>query len=164
MRLVYDVAHNIAKEESYVVDGKKRRLIVHRKGATRAFGPQGQGHSELPEVFRDTGQPVLIPGDMGRASYILAGTSTAMDMTFGSACHGAGRLMSRHQAVRQSKGRAIAKELEAQGIIVRSAGKRTLAEEISEAYKDVSSVVNVVDAAGIAKKVVRLKPVGVVKG
>jgi len=164
MRLVYDVAHNIAKEESYVVDGKKRRLIVHRKGATRAFGPQGGGHSELPEVFRNTGQPVLIPGDMGRASYILAGTSTAMDMTFGSACHGAGRLMSRHQAVRQSKGRAIAKELEAQGIFVRSAGKRTLAEEISEAYKDVSSVVDVVDAAGIAKKVVRLKPVGVVKG
>jgi len=163
MRLIYDVAHNIAKEESYVVDGKKRRLIVHRKGATRAFGP-GRGQPELPEVFHDTGQPVLIPGDMGRASYILAGTSTAMDLTFGSACHGAGRLLSRHQAVKQSKGRAIARELEAQGIIVRSAGKRTLAEEISEAYKDVSSVVDVVDMAGIAKKVVRLRPVGVVKG
>ena len=161
MRLLYDVAHNIAKEESYVVDGKKRRLVVHRKGATRAFGP---GHYELPEVFKTTGQPVLIPGDMGRASYILAGTSTAMDLTFGSACHGAGRLLSRHQAIKQSKGRAIVKELEEQGIIVRSAGKRTLAEEISEAYKDVSSVVDVVDTAGLARKVVRLKPIGVVKG
>lgn len=161
MRLVYDVAHNIAKEESYLVDGKKRRLVVHRKGATRAFGP---GHHELPEVFKTTGQPVLIPGDMGRASYVLAGTSNAMDLTFGSACHGAGRVLSRHQAIKQSKGRAIAKELEEQGIIVRSAGKRTLAEEISEAYKNVSSVVDVVEIAGLARKVVRLKPIGVVKG
>ncbi|MBI5142871.1 MAG: RtcB family protein [Nitrospirae bacterium] len=159
--LLYDVAHNIAKTEFHMVDGEKRELMVHRKGATRAFAP---GHPELPEVFRKTGQPVLIPGDMGRASYVMAGTERAMAETFGSTCHGAGRIMSRHQAMRQAKGRAIWRELEDRGIYVRSAGRHTLAEEMSEAYKDVSDVVDVVHDAGISRKVARLCPMGVVKG
>lgn len=159
--LLYDVAHNIAKTEFHMVDGVKRELMVHRKGATRAFAP---GHPELPEVFRKTGQPVLIPGDMGRASYVLAGTEQAMAETFGSTCHGAGRIMSRHQAMRHAKGRAIWRELEDRGIYVRSAGRHTLAEEMSEAYKDVSDVVDVVHDAGISRKVARLRPMGVVKG
>jgi len=159
--LLYDVAHNIAKTELHMVDGVKRELMVHRKGATRAFAP---GHPELPEAFRKTGQPVLIPGDMGRASYVLAGTERAMAETFGSTCHGAGRIMSRHQAMRHAKGRAIWRELEDRGIYVRSAGRHTLAEEMSEAYKDVSDVVDVVHDAGISRKVARLRPMGVVKG
>jgi tRNA-splicing ligase RtcB len=161
MSLLYDVAHNIAKVEEHVVDGKRRRLIVHRKGATRAFPP---GHEELSPLYKNVGQPVLIPGDMERQSYVLAGTARAMDTSFGSTCHGAGRVMSRHKALKKAKGRAIAREMEDKGIIVRSTGKRTLAEEIGEAYKDVSQVVNIVDRAGIAKKVARLKPLGVVKG
>ena len=161
MNLVYDVAHNIAKVEEHIVDGKRKRLIVHRKGATRAFPP---GHPELPEVYKNTGQPVLIPGDMGRASFVLLGTEKAMAETFGSTCHGAGRVMSRHQAIRKAKGRAIWRELEDRGIIVRSAGRETLAEEMSEAYKDVSNVVDVVHRAGISKKVARLRPMGVIKG
>jgi tRNA-splicing ligase RtcB len=161
MGLVYDVAHNIAKVEEHVVGGQKRRLVIHRKGATRAFPP---GHPELPEVYRHLGQPVLIPGDMGRASYVLLGTEKAMAETFGSTCHGAGRVMSRHQAIRRAKGRAIWRELEDKGIIVRSAGRETLAEEMSEAYKDISNVVDVVHRAGISKKVARLRPMGVVKG
>ncbi len=161
MSLIYDVAHNIAKVEDHVVDGKKRKLIVHRKGATRAFPP---GHPELPGIYRHLGQPVLIPGDMGRASFVLLGTETAMMETFGSTCHGAGRLMSRHQAIKRAKGRAIWREMEDKGIIVRSAGRGTLAEEMSEAYKDVSNVVDVVHKAGISKKVARLRPLGVVKG
>lgn len=161
MELLYDVAHNIAKIEEHIVDGKKRKLVVHRKGATRAYPP---GHEELSPLYRNVGQPVLIPGDMERQSYVLAGTSQAMDVSFGSTCHGAGRVMSRHKAIKKAKGRAIAREMEDKGIIVRSTGKRTLAEEIGEAYKDVSHVVDVVDRAGIAKKVARLKPLGVVKG
>jgi tRNA-splicing ligase RtcB len=161
MSLVYDVAHNIAKVEEHLVDGKKMRLIVHRKGATRAFPP---GHKELPPAYRHLGQPVLIPGDMGRASYVLLGTAKAMQETFGSTCHGAGRVMSRHQAIRSAKGRAIWRELEDRGIIVRSAGRETLAEEMSEAYKDISSVVDIVHRAGISTRVARLRPMGVIKG
>jgi len=161
MSLIYDVAHNIAKVEDHIVDGKKKKLIVHRKGATRAFPP---GHPELSEAYKKTGQPVLIPGDMGRASYVLLGTEKAMLETFGSTCHGAGRVMSRHQAIKKAKGRAIWREMEAKGIIVRSAGRATLAEEMSEAYKDVSKVVDVVHKAGISKKVARLRPMGVIKG
>lgn len=159
--LVYDVCHNIAKIEEHEVEGRKTRLCVHRKGATRAFPP---GHPEIPEKYREVGQPVLIPGDMGRCSYVLAGTQQAYEETFGSTCHGAGRLMSRHQAIKASKGRAISKELEARGIIVRGASKATLVEEIPEAYKDVNNVVNVVHGAGISRKVVKLRPLGVVKG
>lgn len=161
MGLVYDVAHNIAKVEEHTVNGKRMKLVVHRKGATRAFPP---GHPELPEKYRKIGQPVLIPGDMGRASFVLIGTENAMEETFGSTCHGAGRVMSRHQAIRQAKGRAIRRELEDRGIIVRSAGRETLAEEMSEAYKDIANVVDVVHAAGISKKVARLRPMGVIKG
>jgi tRNA-splicing ligase RtcB len=161
MTLIYDVAHNIAKIEEHEVSGKKMKLIVHRKGATRAFPP---GHLELPEIYRPIGQPVLIPGDMGRVSFVLLGTEKAMQETFGSTCHGAGRVMSRHQAIKRAKGRAIWREMEDKGIIVRSAGRETLAEEMSEAYKDVSNVVDVVHNAGISKKVARLRPIGVIKG
>jgi tRNA-splicing ligase RtcB len=161
MSLIYDVAHNIAKVEEHNVSGKKMRLVVHRKGATRAFPP---GHPELPESYRSIGQPVLIPGDMGRASYVLLGTERAMRETFGSTCHGAGRVLSRHQAIRKAKGRAIWREMEDKGIIVRSAGRETLAEEMSEAYKDISNVVDVVHKAGISRKVARLRPIGVIKG
>lgn len=161
MSLIYDVAHNIAKIEEHEFKGEKIKLIVHRKGATRAFPP---GHPELPEIYRLVGQPVLIPGDMGRASFVLIGTVQAMKETFGSTCHGAGRVMSRHQAIRQAKGRAIWREMEDRGIIVKSAGRETLAEEMSEAYKDISNVVDVVHKAGISRKVAKLRPMGVIKG
>ena len=161
LRLIYDVCHNIAKIETHRVDGKERKLCVHRKGATRAFPPH---HPDTPLAYKDVGQPVLIPGDMGRYSYVLVGTEQAMAETFGSTCHGAGRVMSRKQAMRVSKGRAIIRELEDQGITVRSAGKATVREEIPEAYKDVSQVVEVVSGAGISKKVARLRPMGVIKG
>ena len=161
LRLIYDVCHNIAKIETHRVDGKERKLCVHRKGATRAFPPH---HPDTPVAYKDVGQPVLIPGDMGRYSYVLVGTEQAMAETFGSTCHGAGRVMSRKQAMRVSKGRAIIRELEDQGITVRSAGKATVREEIPEAYKDVSQVVEVVSGAGISKKVARLRTMGVIKG
>ncbi len=161
MGLIYDVAHNIAKLEEHTVNGKKKKLIVHRKGATRAFPPK---HPELPDIYKNIGQPVLIPGDMGRSSFVLLGTEKAMEETFGSTCHGAGRILSRHQAIKKAKGRAIWREMEDKGIIVLSAGRETLAEEMSEAYKDVSNVVDVVARAGISKKVARLKPIGVIKG
>lgn len=161
MDLIYDVAHNIAKVEQHEVEGRKMTLVVHRKGATRAFPP---GHPELPPVYRSLGQPVLIPGDMGRASFVLLGTEKAMQETFGSTCHGAGRVMSRHQAIKKAKGRAIWREMEDRGIIVKSAGRETLAEEMSEAYKDIAEVVDVVHKAGISRKVVRLRPIGVIKG
>lgn len=161
MELIYDVAHNIAKVEEHRVNGEVKKLVVHRKGATRAFPP---GHPELPDAYRHLGQPVLIPGDMGRASFVLLGTEKAMAATFGSTCHGAGRVMSRHKAIKAAKGRAIWRELEDRGIIVRSAGRETLAEEMSEAYKDISKVVNVVHKAGISTKVARLRPLGVIKG
>jgi tRNA-splicing ligase RtcB (3'-phosphate/5'-hydroxy nucleic acid ligase) len=161
MTLIYDVAHNIAKIEEHEVNGKKKKFIVHRKGATRAFPP---GHPELPGIYRHLGQPVLIPGDMGRASFVLLGTEKAMKETFGSTCHGAGRVMSRHQAIKRARGRAIWREMEDKGIIVKSAGRGTLAEEMSEAYKDISNVVDVVHKAGISEKVARLRPMGVIKG
>lgn len=161
IRLIYDVCHNIAKVESHQVDGRKVKVCVHRKGATRSFPPN---HPDIPLAYKDVGQPVLIPGDMGRYSYVLVGTEQAMAETFGSTCHGAGRVMSRKQAVKKAKGRAIVRELEDQGITVRSAGKATVNEEISEAYKDVSQVVEVVCGAGISNKVARLRPIGVVKG
>jgi tRNA-splicing ligase RtcB len=161
LELVYDVAHNIAKLETHTVDGTPRKLCIHRKGATRAFPPH---HPEVPEAYRETGQPVLIPGDRGRYSFVLAGTERALTETFGSTCHGAGRKMSRHQSKKVARGRDIVKELAKQGIIVRGAGRATIDEEISEAYKDVSAVVDVVHGAGIAKKVAKLKPLGVIKG
>jgi tRNA-splicing ligase RtcB len=159
--LLYDVCHNVAKRETHVVDGVARKLLVHRKGATRAFGP---GRKELPELYRDVGQPVLIPGDMGRASYVLVGTAGAMRESFGSSCHGAGRLMSRHAAMRMAKGRDIIEEMSERGVEVVSRAKRTLAEEMPEAYKDVSDVVDVLHEAGITRKVARLRPLGVIKG
>jgi tRNA-splicing ligase RtcB len=161
IRMVYEVAHNIAKIEEHVVDGKQRTVCVHRKGATRAFPP---GHPEIPKRYRDTGQPVLIPGDMGRYSYVLAGTEKAMQETFGSTCHGAGRAMSRHEALKRAKGRSIFEEMAAAGIGLKSADRGTVAEEMPEAYKDVSLVVDAVDRAGISKKVARLRPMGVIKG
>ena len=160
-RLVYDVCHNIAKHETHEVAGRPQRLCVHRKGATRAFPP---GHPELAPQFRDIGQPVLIPGDMGRYSYVLVGTATAFRETFGSTCHGAGRRLSRHKAKELARPRNVPKELEARGILVRAATRATVDEEIPEAYKDVARVVDVVHAAGIGRKVAQLKPVGVVKG
>jgi tRNA-splicing ligase RtcB len=159
--LVYDVCHNIAKIEPHTVDGIGRSLCVHRKGATRAFPP---GHPDIPEDYQRVGQPVLIPGDMGRYSYVLVGTQKAYETTYGSTCHGAGRLMSRHQAKKAAKGRAITRELEDRGIYVRGASQRTIVEEISEAYKDVEDVVGVVDGAGISETVAKLRPLGVIKG
>jgi len=161
MELLYDVCHNIAKLEQHVVDKKKVALCVHRKGATRSFPP---GHPDVPAVYREAGQPVLIPGDMGTHSYVLAGSQQAMEETFGSTCHGAGRTLSRKQAIKAAKGRAIERELEDRGIYVQSRGKTTLKEEIPEAYKDISLVVEAVHMAGLAKKVARLRPLGVIKG
>jgi tRNA-splicing ligase RtcB len=161
MDLLYDVCHNIAKKERHTVNGQETLLCVHRKGATRALPP---GHKLLPEIYRRSGQPVLIPGDMGTYSYVLVGAHGAMEKSFGSSCHGAGRVLSRTQAVKKAKGRAINRELEDQGIFVQSRGIKTLKEEIPEAYKDVSQVVKVVDQAGLAKKVARLRPLGVIKG
>lgn len=161
MSLLYDVAHNMAKVEEHVVNGTKMKLVIHRKGATRAFPP---GHPELPGAYKETGQPVIIPGDMGRASYVLIGTERGMKESFGSTCHGAGRLLSRHQAIRRARGRSIRREMEDMGITVRYTGRETLAEEMPEAYKDISNVVDVVHKAGLSKKVARLKPLGVIKG
>ena len=159
--LVYDVCHNIAKWERHKVDGEERLVCVHRKGATRAFGP---GHPGVPEPYRAVGQPVLVPGDMGRYSFVLAGTERAMEETFGSSCHGAGRRMSRAQAKKTARGRPIFRELEERGIYVRSDSAATVAEEIPEAYKDVAGVVEVMHGAGIARKVAKLVPLAVVKG
>ena len=161
MRLLYDVCHNIAKVETFVVDGKETPLCVHRKGATRAFPP---GHPALPARYRNVGQPVLIPGDMGTGSYVLAGTDKAFAETFGSTCHGAGRLMSRTQATKASRGRSIAREMADKGIIIMASGKGTLHEEMPEAYKNLDQVVNVVHNAGISKKVAKLKALGCIKG
>ncbi|MBI2561045.1 MAG: RtcB family protein [candidate division NC10 bacterium] len=162
MWVVYDVAHNIAKLEEHEVDGKQRQLLVHRKGATRAFPP---GHPELPERYRSIGQPVLVPGDMGRASFVLVGTHGAMQETFGSTCHGAGRVMSRAAAIRAARGRAIERELEdTHGVYVRATGRDSLKEEMPEAYKNVQDVVTVCHNAGISRMVVKLKPIGCIKG
>ena len=159
--LIYDLCHNIAKFEDHRVDGKMKRLCVHRKGATRAFPPR---HPQVPPDFVELGQPVIIPGDMGRYSYVLLGTEQAYAETFGSTCHGAGRVMSRQAAKKAARGHAVLRELEERGIIVRGAGLGTVVEEISEAYKDVAQVVEVVHGAGISRKVARLRPMGVVKG
>ena len=158
---IYDIAHNMAKIETHVVDGRRRELCVHRKGATRAFGP---GSEVLPEIYRDIGQPVLVPGSMGTSSWVLVGTEGAMAQTFGSTCHGAGRTMSRHQAKRSVQGAALRQELEAGGIHVRAGSLAGLAEEAPAAYKDVDRVVDVVHGAGIAKRVARLTPLAVIKG
>jgi tRNA-splicing ligase RtcB len=161
MNLVYDVCHNIAKFEEHALDGKRKKVWVHRKGATRAFPP---GHPEVPALYRKVGQPVIIPGDMGRASWVLVGQQGSMDKTFGTTCHGAGRAMSRTAAVKDAAGRRIDKELEAKGIIARAQSRKGLAEEQSAAYKNVDDVVEVVDRAGLSKKVARLRPIGVIKG
>jgi tRNA-splicing ligase RtcB len=159
--LVYDVCHNIAKMEDHVVEGKKRRVCVHRKGATRAFPP---GHPQIPRDYRDVGQPILIPGDMARYSYLLVGTESAMEQTFGSTCHGAGRVMSRAQSKRQSQSINIDQEMQRRGVVARYQGRATMAEEMPHAYKDVADVVETMDLAGVSKRVARLRPVGVVKG
>lgn len=161
LELVYDVAHNIAKFEDHDIDGEQKTVCVHRKGATRAFPP---GHPEVPEPYQQTGQPVIIPGSMGTASWVLAGQPGSMAQSFGTSCHGAGRMMSRTEAVRRASGRRIDKELDALGIIARARGHKGLAEEQPAAYKDVDQVVDVVHKAGISKKVARLRPVGVIKG
>ncbi|MFC1707025.1 RtcB family protein [Planctomycetota bacterium] len=161
LEVVYEVAHNIAKIEKHNVDGKPRKVCVHRKGATRAFGPS---RTEIPDDYREIGQPVLIPGDMGRYSYVLVGTDAALDETWGSTCHGAGRQQSRKQAKRKAKGRNLMRELEETGVYVRASSMATVAEEMPEAYKDVASVVEAVEQAGISKIVARLRPLGCVKG
>jgi tRNA-splicing ligase RtcB len=166
--IVYDVCHNIAKFEEFPIDGKAgsrragtRRVCVHRKGSTRAYPP---GHLHTPPVYREVGQPVLIPGDMGRYSYVLVGTQRAYEETFGSACHGAGRRMSRSQAKRAVKARSVFEDLEARGVYIMAAGAATVAEEMPEAYKDVADVVRVVHEAGLSRRVAQLRPIGVIKG
>ncbi len=161
MSLVYDVAHNIAKFEEHAVDGRRKRVWVHRKGATRAFPA---GHPETPAAYRQIGQPVIIPGDMGRASWVLVGQEGSMQRSFGTACHGAGRVMSRTAAVKHAQGRRIDRELAERGIIARARSWKGLAEEQPDAYKNVDLVVEVVHQAHLAKKVARLRPVGVIKG
>jgi tRNA-splicing ligase RtcB len=161
MSVVYDVSHNLAKIERYEVDGKTRELCVHRKGATRAFGP---GHPELPEAYRETGQPVLVPGSMGTASWVLLGTASGLETAWSSTCHGAGRTMSRKAAAKQMHGRDLQSRLEAEGILVNSTQPRLLAEEAPYAYKDVSEVVRVCEEAGLSRRVARMRPLAVVKG
>ena len=161
LSLIYDVSHNTCKQETHTVGGRSHPLYVHRKGATRAFGP---GHPALPGDLRDIGQPVLIGGSMGTASYILVGTEFSSTRAFSSACHGAGRSMSRHQATRQWQGRALVDELAGQGILIRSPSLRGVAEEAPGAYKDVSAVVEAADRAGLARKVAKLKPLVCIKG
>lgn len=161
LALLYDVSHNTCKVETHDVDGRTKRLFVHRKGATRALGP---GHPDLPPVFASIGQPVLIGGTMGTASYVLVGTREGLTRSFGSACHGAGRSMSRHAAVKQWQGRQLIKELAERGILIRSPSPRGVAEEAPGAYKDVTAVVDAADRAGLSKKVARLEPLVCVKG
>ncbi|MBN1297912.1 RtcB family protein [bacterium] len=161
MPLVYDVAHNIVKVERHVLDGSPVDLMVHRKGATRAFPA---GHDDLPRAYRSAGQPVIIPGDMGTASYLLAGTEYAMKHTFGSACHGAGRRLSRKAALQQARHRSILEELRQKGVRVRAAGRQTIAEEMPDAYKNIDEVIHVVTESGIGTLVAEMKPLGVIKG
>jgi tRNA-splicing ligase RtcB (3'-phosphate/5'-hydroxy nucleic acid ligase) len=161
MELIYDVAHNIAKYEEHAVNGVKKMVWVHRKGATRAFPA---GHPELPSAYRATGQPVIIPGDMGRASWVLVGMPGSMERTFGTTCHGAGRAMSRTASVKEAAGRKIEKELEARGVIAMAQSRRGLAEEQPKAYKNVDDVVEVVHRSGLSQKVARMRPIGVIKG
>jgi tRNA-splicing ligase RtcB len=161
LRQVYDVAHNIGKVEEHEVNGRIQQVCVHRKGATRAFGP---GHDEIPPDYRAVGQPVLVPGSMGTASYVLAGTAGAMSQTFGSTCHGAGRTMSRTQARKQVRGDALKHDLKQQGITIRAGSVHGLAEEAPSAYKEVEAVIEAVEGAGIARAVARLEPLAVIKG
>jgi tRNA-splicing ligase RtcB len=161
MQLIYDVAHNIAKIEKYNINGKEKLLCVHRKGATRAFGPDNPA---LPHRYRKIGQPVIIPGDMGRNSYLLVGTKKAQEDTFGSTCHGAGRVKSRTAATKSINIDTLLKQLESQGIIVKASGRSTIVEEAPQAYKNVNDVVDVVHNAGIGKRVCRMRPLGVIKG
>ena len=161
LSLLYDVSHNTCKVEEHVINGTPTRLFVHRKGATRAFGP---GHSDLPPSLRAVGQPVLIGGTMGTASYVLVGTKESMSLAYGSACHGAGRSMSRHQALRQWRGHDVVKNLAGRGILIRSPSMRGIAEEAPGAYKDVSEVVDAADDTGLAKKIARLEPLVCIKG
>jgi tRNA-splicing ligase RtcB len=159
--LIYDVAHNVAKREEHDVDGHRERLYVHRKGATRAFGPS---RSEVPQAYRDVGQPVLIPGSMGAPSFVLCGNDKALGLTFGSACHGAGRIMSRSQAKRTYSGQEIKAQLSKAGISVKATNPAMLSEEAPQVYKSSTEVVNVVHNLGIATKVAKLVPLGVSKG
>jgi tRNA-splicing ligase RtcB len=161
MTLLYDVCHNIAKVEQHSVDGRLRKLCVHRKGATRAFPP---GHPDVPAAYRGVGQPVIVPGDMGRNSYVLVGTQKAMEVSFGSTCHGAGRLMSRNEALRARRSGEVRQSLAEAGVYARAASKTALAEEAPEAYKDVNDIVDITHKVGISMKVVQLRPLGVVKG
>jgi tRNA-splicing ligase RtcB len=161
LHMIYDIAHNMAKLEEHEVDGRKRMVYVHRKGATRSFGP---GNPHVPEKYRAVGQPVLIPGDMGTASYLLVGTEQAMRETFGSSCHGAGRSMSRTAAIRLQSADKVVAGLEHQGIYLQAKSRKVIAEEAPEAYKDIDEVVDISHKAGIARKVARMRPVGVVKG
>jgi tRNA-splicing ligase RtcB len=161
MTLVYDVCHNIAKVEEHIIDGSKKRVCVHRKGATRAFPPN---HPDIPKAYRGVGQPVIVPGDMGRNSWVLVGTRQAMEKSFGSTCHGAGRMMSRKEALRTRKPQKVRDALAEKGIYARSASRGALAEEAPWAYKNVNDVVDICHRAGISSKVARLRPLGVVKG
>ncbi len=161
LTLLYDVSHNTCKLEEHLIDGEPRRLFVHRKGATRAFGP---GHADLPDAFSAAGQPVLIGGSMGTASYILAGTRASEALSFSSACHGAGRAMSRRAAKKKWQGRGLVDELAARGILIRSPSMRGVAEEAPGAYKDVTAVVDAAHRAGLSRKVASLKPLVCVKG
>jgi tRNA-splicing ligase RtcB len=161
LQLVWDVAHNVAKIEEHTIGGVSKRLCVHRKGATRSFPA---GRPELPSDYRAYGQPVLVPGDMGSASYLLVGTEEALKQSWGSTCHGAGRVLSRHAAIKKHPSGQVRRELEAQGIVVRASGRDTLAEEAPDAYKDVNRVVEVCHQAGLSSKVARLRPLAVVKG
>ncbi|HMN49602.1 MAG TPA: RtcB family protein [Ignavibacteriaceae bacterium] len=159
--LVYDVCHNIAKIETHKIDNLEKEVCVHRKGATRAFAP---GSKQIPTKYMHIGQPVLIPGDMGRYSFVALGTQKAMEETFGSSCHGAGRNLSRHKAMKAAKGRNLLDELKEKGIVIQAKGFKTIAEEMPEAYKDVANVVDVMHKEGITKKIARLRPIGVIKG
>jgi tRNA-splicing ligase RtcB (3'-phosphate/5'-hydroxy nucleic acid ligase) len=161
MHTVYDVAHNIAKEERHIVDGCERRLLVHRKGSTRAFGP---GHADLPAEYRDVGQPVLVGGSMGTCSYVLVGTEEGMRCTFGSTCHGAGRAVGRHEMRRRLDSESVLADLAAKGIVARVGSPDAIAEEAPQSYKDVSEVVKVCEDAGISRRVARLEPLIVIKG
>jgi tRNA-splicing ligase RtcB len=161
MDLLFDVSHNVARFEEHEVDGRRRRVCVHRKGATASFP---KGHAEVPEAYRDVGQPVMIPGDMGTHSYVLVGAEAAMEKSFGSTCHGAGRTMSRSKAKKTVRGAELKERLEREGIIVMAGKVSLLAEEAPEAYKDVTRVVDVCEGAGLSRKVAMLKPMGVLKG
>jgi tRNA-splicing ligase RtcB (3'-phosphate/5'-hydroxy nucleic acid ligase) len=158
---VYDIAHNMGKIETHTIQGQQMKVCVHRKGATRAFGP---GSAGLPSEYLSIGQPVLVPGSMGTASWVLTGTETSMERSYGSSCHGAGRVMSRSQAKREVRGDQLRRDLEADGISVRAGSMPGLAEEAPSAYKDVDQVVETVSGAGIARKTARLRPVAVIKG